>query len=274
MWAATGVSGVRRENGTSYYRVLMTCRGIRPARQLVLSALTRSVAGASAAAACRRGARRLSAGRSRRSGRSRSAITGRRRRSRRGCRVGRRRARAAGAARTTTEIGHIPSRPFELEPRSSHLLAKRVLTAFRALGERVIAHFLQHIFRETACFATIGIDRHGSFRRKKARKALNYNRFTRLSGFVPRYMGSPWREIKTGRHRIRRCSHTAKGKGRPLPPSFLQTVAPPWPQSAEAGSKAGAYVRRTDTVRSSTPATRTADRARRRVAAANRRPSP
>ncbi len=142
------------------------------------------VAGAAATATGCRGARRLTA---RRCGRCRSALTGRSRRGRRACRSARcRGARAAVATGATAEIGHIPSRALELEPGRSHLLAKRVLAAFRALGERIVAHFLQHILGETACFATIGIDRHDSFRRKKARKALNYNRFTRLSGFVRR----------------------------------------------------------------------------------------
>ena len=180
-----------RRSGVPAHR---SCRasGRRARTRTVLSI---SVAGATAATACRRRARRLAARRRGRSGRRRRALARGRCRRRRRCARGRR----TRAARTATEIGHIPPRTLELEPRRSHLLAKRVLAAFRALGERIIAHFLQHILGETTCFATISIDRHGTFRRKKARKALNYNRFTRLSGFVQPHMGPQRPKIKMGR---------------------------------------------------------------------------
>ena len=181
MWAATGY-----QRGVS---VLPHGGPLGPTH----AGFSVSVAGATAAAACCRSARRLPA--RRRCGRCRRRALARRR-----CRRwrGRRRARSR-CARAAAEVSHIPPRALELEPGRSHLLAKRVLAAFRALGERFIAHFLQHILGETACFATIGIDRHGSFRRKKARKALNYNRFTRLSGFVQPHMGPQRPKIKMGR---------------------------------------------------------------------------
>ncbi|KOT19978.1 hypothetical protein DM47_3217 [Burkholderia mallei] len=54
-----------------------------------------------------------------------------------------------------------------MEPGRRDLLAKRVLPAFRALRQRRVAHLLKHIFRVTARFATIGVDRHGIFPQKQ-----------------------------------------------------------------------------------------------------------
>lgn len=77
-------------------------------------------------------------------------------------------ARPAGWA--VFKIRFVPARALELKARRSHLLAEAVGLASRALRQRCIAEFLQHILRMAAGGALIGVNRHGETKQSKQKK--------------------------------------------------------------------------------------------------------
>lgn len=62
---------------------------------------------------------------------------------------------------TAVEVGRSPTGPLELEARGGELLDQRVLTALRALRQRLVAHFLKEILLKAAARAFVSVDRHG-----------------------------------------------------------------------------------------------------------------
>lgn len=59
------------------------------------------------------------------------------------------------------EVGRSPTGSFELKARGGELLDQRVLTALRALRQRLVAHLLKEILLKAAARAFVSVDRHG-----------------------------------------------------------------------------------------------------------------
>src|SRR5512145_3564663 len=56
------------------------------------------------------------------------------------------------------EVGRVPAGALQLEARCAHQLVKGALATLRALGQRLVAHALQHFLLVPARAATVFVD--------------------------------------------------------------------------------------------------------------------
>jgi hypothetical protein len=86
--------------------------------------------------------------------------------------------RCTGSA--ALEIGRVPTRSFELEPRCGQLFAKAGRPACGAITQRCIRHFLKHILAQAARPALVRVNRHegSQFKNGKKPRIINLERLS------------------------------------------------------------------------------------------------